>query len=207
MTNNNKSKLTFPIGYHDFHKDQTFNFQLNRWYSMGYARFEDMVKAGQRIDSFEEWKIEMLKLADVAVSEGRLANAAFYYRAAEFFTTREDPDKELLYDRFIDCFYGVIQDDEISKVEIPYDSAFLPAMQIRPSDREKRDLSFGCPSSSNPAYPHKTPHPGFSIHWVFWLPEPNYPPPFSNKRDFFGRLPPQQTHDCRPSLKRSCKLR
>ena len=37
-----KSKLVFPVGYHKFHKKQVFNFQLNRWYSLGYARFEDM---------------------------------------------------------------------------------------------------------------------------------------------------------------------
>ncbi len=120
MTNNNKSKFTFPIGYQKFHKDKAFNFQLNRWYSMGYARFKDMEEAGQKISSFEEWKIEMLKLAEIAISESRLMNAAFYYRASEFFTTRENPDKELLYNKFIDHFYKVFQDDEIKKFEVPY---------------------------------------------------------------------------------------
>ena len=47
MTNNNRSKFTFPVGYHEFHKVHAFNFQLNRWYSMGYAKFEDMKEAGQ----------------------------------------------------------------------------------------------------------------------------------------------------------------
>ncbi|UCE51001.1 MAG: hypothetical protein JSV31_17210 [Desulfobacterales bacterium] len=42
-----------------------------------------MEEAGQKINSFEEWKIEMLKLAEIAVSEGRLMNAAFFYRAKE----------------------------------------------------------------------------------------------------------------------------
>jgi len=70
-----KYKFTFPVGYHNFHKDQAFNFQLNRWYSFGYARFEDMEEAGQKINSFEEWKIEMLRLADIAVSESRLMNS------------------------------------------------------------------------------------------------------------------------------------
>jgi hypothetical protein len=78
------SELEFPIGYHRFHKKQLFNFQLNRWYSLGYARLEDMEEAGKRIRSFSDWKIEMLKLAEKAVSEDRLINAAFYYRAAEF---------------------------------------------------------------------------------------------------------------------------
>ncbi len=138
MTNDNKNKFTFPVGYHDFHKDQAFNFNLNRWHSMGYSRFEDMEEAGQKINSFEEWKIEMLKLAEIAVSEGRLMNAAFFYRATEFFITREDPDKELLYNKFIDYFYKVFQDDKIKKYEVPYYNTFLPAIRIQPVDKKKR---------------------------------------------------------------------
>lgn len=132
------TKFTFPIGYHEFHKDQGINFQLNRYYSIGYARFEDMKEAGQKINSFEDWKIEMLKLAETAVSEGRLMNAAFYYRAAEFFVLRDDPEKELLYDKFIDQFYKAFQDDEIKKYEVPYNDTFLPAIRIQPVDTEKR---------------------------------------------------------------------
>ena len=133
-----KTEFTLPIGYHEFHKDQGINFQLNRYYSFGYARFEDMKKAGQKINSFEDWKIEMLKLAESAVSEGRLMNAAFYYRAAEFFVLRDDPEKELLYDKFIDQFYKAFQDDGIKKYEVPYNDAFLPAIRIQSVDTEKR---------------------------------------------------------------------
>jgi len=135
MTNN---EITFPIGYYDFHKDKGFNFQLNRWYSIGFARYEDMKEAGQRINSFKDWKIEMLRLADIAISESRLINGAFYYRAAEFFTSREDPDKELLYNKFINTFYKVFQDDEIEKYEVPYNHTFLPAIKIQPIDKDKR---------------------------------------------------------------------
>jgi pimeloyl-ACP methyl ester carboxylesterase len=138
MTSDNKNKFAFPVGYHDFHKDQAFNFQLNRWYSVGYAKFEDMEEAGQKINSFEEWKIEMLKLAEIAVSEDRLMNAAFFYRATEFFITREDPDKELLYNKFIDYFYKIFQEDEIRKYEVPYSNTFLPAIRIQPVDKEKK---------------------------------------------------------------------
>jgi alpha-beta hydrolase superfamily lysophospholipase len=104
---------------------------------MGYARFEDMEEAGQKINSFEEWKTEMLKQAENAVSEGRLMNAAFYYRGAEFFTTRKYPDKELLFDKFIDHFYKAFGNDEIKKYEVPYKDTFLPAMQIQPVDTKK----------------------------------------------------------------------
>ena len=50
---NEKSKFIFPIGYHKFHRKQVFNFQLNRWYSLGYSSFEDVRDVGQRIKTFE----------------------------------------------------------------------------------------------------------------------------------------------------------
>ena len=128
----------FPVGYHQFHKDQVFNFQLNRWHSLGYARFEDMKEVGQRINTFEEWKTEMLKLAEKAVAEDRLINAAFYYRAAEFYTLLGDPDKEPLYDKFIDLFYRAFKNDEIERSKVPYQDAYLPAIRISPTNAEKK---------------------------------------------------------------------
>ena len=100
-----KTEFTFPVGFHEFNPDKGMNFQLNRYYSQGNATLEDMQAAGQKISSIEEWKTQMLQLAETAISEGRLMNAAFYYRAAEFFLLRDDPEKELLYEKFINLFY------------------------------------------------------------------------------------------------------
>jgi pimeloyl-ACP methyl ester carboxylesterase len=138
MTNKTKTTFTFPIGYHEFHKDQLFNFQLNRWHSLGYARLEDMAEAGaSKMSTFQEWKAEMLKLAERAVAEDRLMNAAFYYRAAEFYALSGDPDKEVLYDKFTDLFYQVFQHDEIERFKVPYNDAHLPAMRVS-ADGEKK---------------------------------------------------------------------
>ena len=52
-----------PVGYHRFHKKQIFNYQLNRWHSFGYARFEDMEEAGRRNQQFADWKLVMLDRA------------------------------------------------------------------------------------------------------------------------------------------------
>ena len=38
-------RFTFTVGYHAYNGDQLFNFQLNRWHSLGYARHEE-VEAG-----------------------------------------------------------------------------------------------------------------------------------------------------------------
>ena len=138
MTNNNKSKFTFPVGYHKFHKKQVFNFQLNRWHSLGYARFEDMKEVGQNIKNFKDWKTEMVKLAEKAESENRLMNAAFYYRAAEFYMLQDNSEKKLMYDKFVDLFYKSFKDDKIEQFKVPYQDAFLPAMKISPIEGKKK---------------------------------------------------------------------
>ena len=132
-----KYEFIFPVGYESFHKKQLFNFQLNRPYSFGYARFEDMKEVGQKIKSFSDWKREMLNLAEKAISEDRLMNAAFYYRAAEFYIKSNDPEKEIIYDKFINLFYKAFEIAEIEKHNIPFKEAFLPAMKIPPAVEKK----------------------------------------------------------------------
>lgn len=132
-----QNNLAFPVGYHKFHPKQLFNFQLNRPYSLGYARYEDLKEAGARIRNFAGWKAEMVRQAEKATSEDRLMNAAFYYRAAEFYVRSQDPEKSVLYDKFIKLFYTAFEKDQIEKHTIPYEGAFLPAIRI-PSAVEKK---------------------------------------------------------------------
>jgi pimeloyl-ACP methyl ester carboxylesterase len=134
------SEFEFPVGYHRFHRKQLFNFQLNRWYSLGYTRREDIEEAGKRIRNFSDWEIEMLKLAERAVSEGRLINAAFYYRAAEFYKKSNDPEKQFLYDKFVEVFYKVFANEGIERYDVPYEGAFLPALRIRPASEIKSTI-------------------------------------------------------------------
>lgn len=122
--------FVFPVGYHEFNKTQIINFQLNRWYSLGYTNFEETAAVGKRIRNFADWKKEMTALAKQAESEQQLINAAFYYRAAEFFVLPNDPDKEKLYDKFIELFYTAFQEESIEKVTIPYEGGFLSAMRV-----------------------------------------------------------------------------
>lgn len=129
--------VAFPVGYEMFHRKQLFNFQMNRPYSFGYARLEDLKEAGPKIRSFNDWKTEMVSLAKKAIEEGRLVNAAFYYRAAEFYVKSADPEKELLYDTFIERFYEAFRHDKIERFTVPYDHAFLSAIRIAPSGRKR----------------------------------------------------------------------
>jgi pimeloyl-ACP methyl ester carboxylesterase len=125
-------RIGFPVGYIRFHRNQLFNYQMNRPYSLGYARFEDFKEAGPRIKTFDDWKSEMLGLARKSESENRLMNAACYYRAAEFYTFPEDPDKETLYDKFSQLFYRAFEDHDIERIQVPYAGSELPAISVRP---------------------------------------------------------------------------
>ena len=133
----NTRSIEFPIGYHKFCKDKAFNFQMNRFYTMGYARFEDMEESGKRIASLEDWKIEMIKLAEHSISEDRFLNAAFYYRAAEFFITEEDPEKELLYKKFIEYFKKATVNDNLEYTKIPFNQSFIYAIRLQPESSKK----------------------------------------------------------------------
>lgn len=135
---NNMKNSEFPVGYYKFNKNKVFNFQMNRFYSMGYARLEDFERVGGKINSFEEWKTEMINLAEQSVSENRLMNAAFYYRAAELFTTREESDKKIFYNNFIRYFYKSIENEKLTKVEIPYNVTSLQAIRLEPLNSEKK---------------------------------------------------------------------
>lgn len=135
-----KATAIFPVGYHHFHHNKTYNYQLNRWHSLGLMRFEDIHDVGKKIHSFDEWKTEMLRLAQKAESENRFLNAAFYYRAVEFYTMPGDePGKEFFYDRFTDCFYKAVKDDGFEKIAVPYEKTSLTAIRMKP-ETEKNGM-------------------------------------------------------------------
>ncbi|MEW6194261.1 MAG: alpha/beta fold hydrolase [Bacteroidota bacterium] len=134
------SDFIFPVGYYRFHKDQLFNFQLNRWYSLGYTKYEEMAEAGKKIKTFTDWKNEMLKPAEKAVDDELLLQAAFYYRAAEFYLLDETPEKEFLYEKFSELFYLAINDEKIERFNVPYQNVFLPGLRVSPVGRIKSTI-------------------------------------------------------------------
>ena len=127
-----------PVGYFSFHNKQIYNFQFNRWHSLGFARYEDMQDAGTKITSFSDWKPVLLDLAHKAENNNRLKNAAIYYRAAEFYITQQDPDKIQFYKKFIDLFYQMFKDDEIQSHKVPYEKSYLHALKVPVLNTEKK---------------------------------------------------------------------
>ena len=122
--------FTFPIGYHRFHKKQLYNFQLNRWHSLGYLSYDDLKTAGEKIRKFDDWKPVMLEQADNKLDTGEYIEAAFFYRAAEFYTLYGQEDKELLYDKFIDLFYSNVPLEGVHIEKVPYKESFLHVLKM-----------------------------------------------------------------------------
>ncbi len=126
----NRTRFDFPVGYIEFHDNEGLNFMINRVYSMGYARQADLVAAASEIESLDDWKVEMVRIAENAVAENRLMNAAFYYRMAEFYTPWNDPDKGILYERFIHYFHRACDSDGFQMTDIPYHGSIVPTLKL-----------------------------------------------------------------------------
>jgi len=126
---NPKINYNFIVGYYVFHELANINFQLNRLVSSGVSA-EEVKLVAPKINNFDDWKREMINLAENALSRGETLQVAMCYRAAEFFTSPEDPDKELLYDKFTEFFYKSNPEVKTLKHEVPYEGSYLPSIYL-----------------------------------------------------------------------------
>ena len=131
--------MGLPVGYLDFHSDDIINYQLNRWYSFGYCREDDLRRAGEAIGSYEDSPDVLTELANDAEREGRLKNAAFYYRAAEFLTLPADDRKEPLYTSFRRLFEQAFP-ETYDRHTVPYADGQLPVLHFDPDGPTKGPL-------------------------------------------------------------------
>lgn len=132
-------EIKYPVGYRQFHSDANFNFQLNRW--LPYWDEAEVHGAAAQITGVSSWKQTMLTFADAAKNEGRGLNAAFFYRAAEFFMSADDPDKLHAYDQFLTLFHAEFPDLKARQVDVPFGTGTLPTY-VFPATTTKRDTLF-----------------------------------------------------------------
>jgi len=126
----NTTGFIFPVGYESFDEDPSINYLLNRLYSIGYAPADNMIRAGELITDFPSVRVVMEDLAEEAAREGRHMNAAFYYRAAEFYTKWDEPGKLPLYDQFIEQFYLAVEMDRFETGRIEYKSTSISTLRV-----------------------------------------------------------------------------
>jgi len=127
-----------PVGYRQFHREEHFNFQLNRW--LPFLPEQELFEVAKKIENFKDWKHVMLEYAAKSEGENRLVNAAFYHRAAEFFMSKDDPDKKTAYQNFVSLFSEVAKGIAYKRAQIPYQNGYLPALVVEPKGKIKDTL-------------------------------------------------------------------
>ena len=109
-----KYDITQPIvlkkGVYKLNDERNFDYQLNRVINWDGGRLEDVQPIAANIKNSTDWKREMIKLGDTAMSEGRTGNAIAYYRMSEFFMYDGDPDKKAYYEKATQLFYQYYAD-------------------------------------------------------------------------------------------------
>lgn len=136
--------MQFPAGYYTFHKAPFINYQLNRWYSFGYARREDIEEIGAGIRSFEDYVQAFSRAAEGAVRENRLKHAATYYRAAEFLIDPGAPEKIPAYERFRQTFEEAFAGEPYERHLVPYAGRFLSAMRLPAQGEPSKGTILAC---------------------------------------------------------------
>ncbi len=58
----NRTNFHFPVGFEPFTVDTGYNFQMNRSYAMGYARYDDFKFVEEKLNSGSDYQTEMILL-------------------------------------------------------------------------------------------------------------------------------------------------
>lgn len=136
--------LNFPIGFHEFHKDEGLNFQLNRFYTSGILSYDELAEIGSKITGFDVWIELFLELAREAEEKGDMEKCALCYRAAQFYTLGNEQDEEgrllkvVLYEKCFEAYAkAYAQEKCIEYDRVPFESGYLPVMIMRHSHKSK----------------------------------------------------------------------
>lgn len=131
----------FPVGFHEFHKDEGLNFQLNRFYASGILSYDEVKDIGSRITGFDVWIKLFLELAEKTKAQGNMEKAALCYRAAQFYTLGNETDadgrllKVVLYEKCFDAYAEAYKDIKYERV--PFNSGYLPVYIMKQSSGSK----------------------------------------------------------------------
>lgn len=137
--------MDLPIGYRKFHKDKFINYQMNRLYSLGFGRAEDIEEASAVIKKHADVCPTFEQQANKARAEARLKNAAAYLRTAEFFVDHSSPKRIEAYKEFRKTWDEAFLDECITRHKVPYSDSYLPALEVQPSTTSSKGtiLMFG----------------------------------------------------------------
>ena len=133
--------MDFPVGSRLLHKDENFNYQLNRLALWGGGDFDELAQVAPRIHDAADWERELLALGEKALAEDRLVNAAGYFRMAEFFMYDGNPQKLAIFEKAKQLFdqanAAVFAGGEVTRYRVPYLNTTLPVWVCLPERAAK----------------------------------------------------------------------
>lgn len=129
-----------------FTGNKQFDFQIQRFTSLYIEDEEvqrDRKEIGSQIVDFNSWKRWWLERASYYEKTGKLNIASSYYKAAMFYLTLEDPDREDIYQSFQRTFYTSFSDFDYERDAVPYQDGYLPTLLLKNPRASKTLLVMG----------------------------------------------------------------
>ncbi len=143
----------FPIThFHYFHKDANINYQLNRLLIPG---LEDLfAEIGRNVENYDDWKNLFFAKAAAFEKEGNMDCAMELYRAAEFFKNPADPNKKVVFEKYLHFFYQSKEGKNLERISVPYGNNHLHGFRLTPTIPTKGIIliTFGFDSYSEEFY-------------------------------------------------------
>ncbi len=128
-----------------------------------------------RANTYPEWIVGFLQLAEQARGADRAFAAAYYDRAAEFFMTADDPRRGAARARFLQTIRAI---HDVVPEHIPFESGAIPALRPTPTPADRhptrrvrriRQLRRGVVPDACPDGRRRSPHRGVRRPRPRWL--------------------------------------
>lgn len=132
--------------YKNYHKDEQFNFQINRFIEPFYYNEtvqEEVYLASKQINDVRSWISVWTDLGKKAAFENKYALSSAYYQLADFFMGENNPMKEQTYQLFKSNFYKSIDTSGIEFDKIYYENGEIPVAIIRQKGATKTLIFHG----------------------------------------------------------------
>ncbi|ALS01508.1 hypothetical protein ATZ33_09045 [Enterococcus silesiacus] len=129
--------------FKNYHKNEQFNFQMNRFlepYEKESSIQKEVSAAIPNLNDFESWYETWLSLGHEKEAKKEYGIASVYYQLAEFFFKEEDSRKLNTYQLFKEAFYKSIDTRHMTCIQIPYENTFMPGVVIKNNGTPKKTL-------------------------------------------------------------------
>jgi len=123
--------LNKPPAFRALHPNVSVNFQLNRWLNwMTPCAVQDVAAVAAHANDYPALAREFLALGDRLLLQDRVLDAAFSYRAAEFFLVTGDERKVPTRRRFVELLRGIYGIRPEHRAAVPYEKGSLPVYRF-----------------------------------------------------------------------------